>query len=60
MDNPGELYPVRQDIYPWFGKDISCARLSDGRVVASFRQMCQALKIEVSGQRVKVGERRHP
>ena len=44
------ILPVEQDTVPFYDRQIIAARLPDGRIAASLRNMCDALQLERQGQ----------
>src|SRR5689334_4125702 len=40
------IVPVEQDTVPFYDRQIIAARLPDGRIAASLRNMCDALQLE--------------
>ncbi|HEX6799037.1 MAG TPA: phage antirepressor N-terminal domain-containing protein [Ktedonobacterales bacterium] len=44
------LVPVEQAVVPFFDRTIVAARLSDGRIVAALRSLCDALQLDRYGQ----------
>jgi hypothetical protein len=50
-DQPQEvLAPVEQATVPFYGRDLVAVRLSDGRVCAVLRWLCEGMQLEVTAQ----------
>lgn len=44
------LIPVEQDSIPFYGHELIAVRLTDGRIAAVLRWLCDSLQIDIDGQ----------
>jgi hypothetical protein len=48
------LTPIEQKEIAFYGDELTAVRINDGRIYASLRHMCQALDVDMTGQRQRI------